>query len=111
MIKIRIRRDKLRRIQTIDVPRHQNRPGARMFHLMRVLGIGQKSQLRRPGLLHPGSPGNLDIAIPAQFTTQRRGNHGKLHYLRVNEERRSQKAGGRSQNLVALRAFILTSDF
>ena len=40
----------------IDRPRDQHRPSARMFHFVRVFGIGEKSELDGPACSIPAAP-------------------------------------------------------
>ena len=51
----------------------QDGAGARVFHFVRVLGIGQEGEVSRAGVFHAGDAGDFDLGIARQRAPERGG--------------------------------------
>ncbi len=69
-IVIGIRRYQAGRLGLCQGLLHQDRPGARILHLGRVLGVGQERQLSWTRPLHSSDAGDLDVRVAVQRAAQ-----------------------------------------
>ena len=73
--------------------RRQDGAGAGVLHLGRVLGVGEEGELARPGVLHAGHPGDVDVPRALQTAPQPFGNLRQFHDDRENNFQRTVGGG------------------
>ena len=70
---------------------NQDGAGLRVFHLGRVLGIGQKGELSGAGVFHAGHAGDFHLPVAFQAAPQRVGNFAEFHKTRNHQRTKRQR--------------------
>src|SRR5438552_3331741 len=83
-VKIWIRRNQLRRAESVDRLRNQNGRRARVLHLRRIFRIGEEGEVTRSGVLGAGDASDLNRAVTTQLAAQCGGEVGEIHVSMVS---------------------------